>query len=150
MQQEDHQMQNYEPESPEQYQAMPNTFQNINKNSTDTYTTNKDMNDFNIKAFSVDSKDDFAGIENSDDQELLMTIESTKIRNNSTQQLAYHFQVFVIKGENDNNNTPSSQRRQLVFTSRKTVLDRPCWRDDSVRLDPNLHYIIEIISSLNA
>ena len=43
------------------------------------------MNDFNIKAFSVDSKDDFAGIENSDDQELLMTIESTKIRNNSTQ-----------------------------------------------------------------
>ena len=43
------------------------------------------MNDFNIKAFSVDSKDDFTVIENSDDQELLMTIESTKIRNNSTQ-----------------------------------------------------------------
>ena len=33
---------------------------------------------------------------------------------------------------------------QVVFTSRKTILDRPCWRDDQVSLDNDKSYRVEV------
>ena len=63
-----------------------------------------------------------------------MTIEGTTIVNSSERHLGYFFTV------------KDGDRR--VYTSRKTLLDRPCWRDDLVELScPDTAYRVEVFRS---
>lgn len=60
-----------------------------------------------------------------------LVLEKTTIRNSEE---AFLFRVFEV----------STQR--LVFSSRKTILDRPCWRDDAIvdLLKVNSVYVMKI------
>ena len=52
-----------------------------------------------------------------------MIIENTQIRNHDNNDDAYHFKVINVNNE------------EQVYLSRKTILDRPCWKDDQVVLN---------------
>ena len=41
----------------------------------------------------------------------------------------------------------SGRSKEEVYTSRKTILDRPCWRDDRVELLTTKQYSIEVYYS---
>jgi hypothetical protein len=53
---------------------------------------------------------------------------STSIHDVLTEQHSYHFKI--LKPENN----------ATVFTSRNTILERPSWRDDEIRLIPTESY----------
>ena len=77
--------------------------------------------------------------EEDEDEKVTLTIESTNIRNNN-QELSYKFKVFVLP------RVPSFKSRQ-IYISQKTILDRPCWRDDTVTLyTTNQGHKIEVYS----
>ena len=73
-----------------------------------------------------------------------MVIESTQIRNSDTDPLAFHFEVyedsvndpnFQVSDPNDVDMKDHSELQcHPIYTSRRTILDRPCWRDDVVNL----------------
>ena len=71
-----------------------------------------------------------------DSEKVTMTIESTNIRNTSEPHLTYKFKVFV----------PGLSKPRLIYKSRQTILDRPCWRDDTVTLHSRSRHFIEIYS----
>ena len=96
------------------------TMPNINVNGTSNFTVEEEPGHF-------------------EKENISMTIESTPIRNHSVknQQIAYHYKV-LVQGDSG---------FWQVYTSRKTILDRPCWRDDQVSLDSTMLYRIEIFST---
>ena len=67
---------------------------------------------------------------------VIMVIEGTQIKNFNND--AYYFKVFSI-GVN---------HKAEVYQSRRTILDRPCWRDDSIDLDCQRVYRVEIYRTL--
>ena len=70
-----------------------------------------------------------------------LTIESTDIRNSFGTQLTFMFKAFVV----------SEDTRHRVFTSTKTILDRPCWRDDTVTLHDSIsRHKIEVYTVCNS
>ena len=78
-----------------------------------------------------------------DSEKVTMTIESTNIRNTGEPHLTYIYKVFVL--------LPTSSKPKQIYKSRQTILDRPCWRDDTVTLyNCRSRHNIEIYSFADA
>ena len=88
-----------------------------------------------------------------------MVIESTQIRNSDTDPLAFHFEVYedeesvvVSDTKFDPHDVDMKDHSELqchpVYTSRRTILDRPCWRDDVVTLQrADTRYEVRVLAS---
>jgi len=88
----------------------------------------------------LDSEPSVAFEEEEEEEEKIaeLVIEGTEIKNSEATLLSYHFKVF----ENCANGEATE-----VYCSRKTILDRPCWRDDAVGVNPMIGHQVEVYES---
>ena len=81
-----------------------------------------------------------AAIETEESENAEIVVESTQIKNsNAGLPIAFHFVVLELAKNGD---------RQKTYNSRKTILDRPCWRDDSVSLSCQKRYTVEVFQTV--
>jgi len=80
-----------------------------------------------------------------------LAIDGTQIRNNGSQKFAYYFKIFVADsvaadqdGDHEMESEEHGQRFEEIYCSRKTILDRPCWRDDQVSVPTTKQLRVEV------